>query len=637
MFFQIPMIMSLLERVERDQTSDIRKCIIKCKDLARTIKTQRFPKQLIFNIGQNIPPEPTARELVEAYFRTFEKVYRVIHVPSFWRDYRNYWNDTSSVSQIFILQLQLCMAIGTCFQENVAELRQPATQWIYEAQFWLMSPWDKSRLSIPAIQVMCLLHLARDTCGVGGGDVTWIAAGSLLRTAMYMGLHRDPSNFPNKTSVHRAEMLRRLWATVLEITLQSSLDSGGPPLISLSDFDTRPPENLTDDQLSEDDRQAVSAQPANVITDMTIQIALMRSFPTRLAVAQFVNQCKPSASYEETLRWNSELNKVCRTLASTLKAGYDAARGIPGELSLFQVRMAERMVYRFSLALNHPWLGLTQHNPAYFFARKMCVETSIRLYRAFATGPDISFDDMDDFERLAISGAGAFRSVAVQSILTMAVELLWQVLEERSFHQTMDLDDDDNMNDPGTDIDLGSMGSVAAAPREILYQALQFSIGFTERRIRAGETNMKGYMCHKIMLAQVDALQRGASDVEIERVLWNSLSSTIGECWELMKELAGETSTPSNMSDGRSASQDEELNDNPMAGMGIDEFGLPVTGEWDWEDLVSLNFKYIPRYLITCLYALSDAHPRSPHQVRNQGFDINFNFSNVDPGFEPEP
>ncbi|VBB76819.1 Putative transcription factor [Podospora comata] len=538
-----PLIINLAKRIESDRDSDIYFLLKKCKDLCRVIKSQKVPPHVGFQLGSDVPHESVARRLAEAYFRTFESVYRILHQPSFWREYNHFWENRTAASPAFIAQFQLCMAIGTCFQDDVAALRPSAAQWIYEAQAWLASPCEKARLNMSGLQTMCLLHIARETCGVEC-DLTWISAGPLLRTAMYMGLHRDPDSLP-AMSVFRAEMRRRLWATVLEMTLQSSLDSGGPPLISVSDYDTRPPSNYDDDQLCEGDKPPPNPRSPGTFTQTSVQLALLRSFPTRLAIAQYVNHFKAPATYEETLKWNTELTAACRALSATLQQSYDPAGILPRRLSLFQLRLAEHMVHRFFLALNHPWLWSAQHNPAYYFARKMCVETSLKLYRAFATGSPAGDSgtarETDDFTRLSTCGYGAFRSVPTLAVLTICLELLWQVQEDRSFRQSMNLDH--VLERPGSEADLGTTGPLSigsgAAPRQDLLDAVKYSIGWTVRRIRMGETNIKGYLMYSALWSQVQALQNGASDAEAEEQVLASIADELGQCWHLLQEAAG--------------------------------------------------------------------------------------------------
>ncbi|KAK4183413.1 putative transcription factor [Podospora australis] len=530
-----PLIVNLAKKIESDKDSEVYFLLKKCKDLCKVIKSRKASSSIRLQLGADIPPESTARRLMEAYFRTFESVYRILHQPTFWQGYHRFWENRNSVSTAFIIQFQLCMAIGTCFQDDVVALRPSASQWIYEAQAWLASPQEKSRLNMTGLQVMCLLHLARETCGVEC-DLTWISAGHLLRTAMYIGLHRDPDNLPG-TSVFRAEMSRRLWATVLEMVLQSSLDSGGPPLISMSDFDTRTPSNYDDDQLIDSDTCTPNPRSPGAFTQTTVQLALLRSFPTRLAIAQYVNHFKSPGTYEETLKWNGDLTAACRALSVTLQQSYDPAGILPKRLSLFQLRLTEHMVHRFFLALNHRWL---ENNPAYYFARKMCVETSLKLYRAFATaspaGASGTASQTDDFTRLSTCGYGAFRSVPTLAVLTICLELLWQVQEDRSFRQSISLEH--SLERPGPGAEADGIGS-GAAPRQDLLDAVKYSIGWTARRIQMGETNIKGYLMYSALLSQVQALQRGATDLEAEQQVFASIVDDLSHCWHLLKEAAG--------------------------------------------------------------------------------------------------
>ncbi len=163
--------MSLADKLESEKNSEIYFLMERCKQLGRLIKARRFPASVTLDIGQSVPLENMAFRLVEAYLRTFETVYRILHVPTFWIDFRKYWTAPSEADRAFVIQLQLCMAIGTCFQDDVLHLRPLAAQWIYEAQYWLASPYEKSRMNMAGLQIMCLLHLAREACGVGGSHV----------------------------------------------------------------------------------------------------------------------------------------------------------------------------------------------------------------------------------------------------------------------------------------------------------------------------------------------------------------------------------------------------------------------------------------------------------------------------------
>ncbi|KAJ6115366.1 hypothetical protein N7486_001144 [Penicillium sp. IBT 16267x] len=58
-----------------------------------------------------LPPKELADALIDIYLRTFECWYRVLHVPTFRRDYAALWTTPERDVEI-VIQLKLVMAIG---------------------------------------------------------------------------------------------------------------------------------------------------------------------------------------------------------------------------------------------------------------------------------------------------------------------------------------------------------------------------------------------------------------------------------------------------------------------------------------------------------------------------------------------
>ena len=162
------------------------------------------------NFKDQVPPREMADQLVDLYFRTYESVYRILHIPSFRKEYVDFWSYPESTSTIFVVKLLLVMAIGACFcqGEREEDIRTSARQWVISSQSWASALFDKEQLNLSIIQVNCLLLLARQTNSVGV-DLIWIPTGNLLRIAFSMGFHRDPKHFP-KLPLFVAEMRRRI-------------------------------------------------------------------------------------------------------------------------------------------------------------------------------------------------------------------------------------------------------------------------------------------------------------------------------------------------------------------------------------------------------------------------------------------
>lgn len=92
---------------------------------------------------------------------------RILHIPSFTREYAQYWKDPKLASNTFILKLVLVLSIGTSlYTRTDVELRLSVRQWIYAAQTWFASPFEKSRLCLNGLQTYCLLLIARQVNGV---------------------------------------------------------------------------------------------------------------------------------------------------------------------------------------------------------------------------------------------------------------------------------------------------------------------------------------------------------------------------------------------------------------------------------------------------------------------------------------
>ena len=513
---KFPLLCCLFERAESDPNSELDRAVDRCKSLARIIKAQRTPPFVFPQIGQHLPQRRIADALIDGYLRTFETVYRVVHIPSFRAEYERYWENKSAAKPAFVALSQLCMAIGACFLDDTYTLRSSATQWIYEAEAWLISPPEKTKMTSTGLQVMCLLRFARQVAGLGA-DLTWISAGSLIRTAMYMGLHRDPQNLTApKRTLYSSELRRRLWATVMEIALQSSIDAGGPPLFSMSDFDTEPPGNFDDAALVDlGDADLAAPMPPNQFTQTSVQITMLRSLHTRLAIAKSVNDLQSATAYEETLRLSAELATSCRNLAKQIAAWPRDELGVCG-ISDFQRRITEWALYRLFFALHVPRLGQSLTDPVYYFSRKMCVDTALKLCQIANLLPSQPYATAGDFDALLRSGSGPYRAIVFQGMSLIGLELLTSKEEQHKGH--------------GPSIMLGG-----SEMRSVLEAAADWTL----RQIRSGETNCKGHAVTHTLLAHIDGLESGLEGKQLEDSIEARAIGALQRCYNSMVEAAG--------------------------------------------------------------------------------------------------
>ncbi|OAQ96880.1 hypothetical protein LLEC1_04350 [Akanthomyces lecanii] len=462
--------------------------IARCKTLARYIKARRSPA---WPASRNspLPEKCVADALVKNYLENMELLYRVLHIPTFQERYDALWTSDTPPDPAFAVQVKLVLALGAVTHDETFSLRTCAMQWAYEAQTWLTEPKFKARLDIQTIQTNILLLFAQEQLGIVG-DSMWISVGGLVRRAIYMGLHRDPARLPDRT-ILASEMHRRLWNTISELNLQSSLGSGGPVFMSMSDFDTLPPGNFDDDQLLELDPVP---RPPHECTQMTLALALRETCSQRLDALRFLNDVSSGGSYEETLRLDAELRASYKLLGQRLQSC--RGQGAKASLTSIELRVLDIIMYRYLTALHVPYFVAAMQEAKYAYSRAVVVDCALKVWTSLAGSPSIrgavsvsppppSFDATDHLRRKVTRGMGFFTIAAMHSALLVVMELRAQLRE--------------------------SSGLGPKLLRPDLLAVLQQSQAWSLEVIRAGHTNVKGYLLLRIIAEHIDGMSRSLS------------------------------------------------------------------------------------------------------------------------------
>lgn len=516
-----------------EEKSNTYPLLLKCKSLARIIKAKRNPPWPTIPT-RDLPERQVCDKLIDCYLKTTENIYRILHLPSFRRDYEELWEPGAFPDIAFVVHLKLVLALGTICYDEEFSMRSSAIRWVYEAQTWISEPEFKARLGIQFIQTHILLLLAREAVGVAG-DSVWVSAGDLVRRAMHMGLHRDPHHLP-KRSLYATQMHRRLWNTILEMLLKMSLSSGGPPLICPDDFDTEPPGNFDDEQLMTEGVE----KPESEYTSMSIALALRKTLHPRLAVASFLNDLTSCGTYERTLELDAELRSAYKVLAHTLRgfkskqATGEAAFG-PSDLDL---RFVDFIMQRHISALHTPYFIPALRQTKYAVSRKLAIEATLKIWAAafpssaimshrHIHGPSSSssssssasstssLGNEDLLTRLSHNGPGFYRAASMQASLLITAELDTQLREEQ--------------------------GLVPLPLRADLLSVIREAQDCSLRSIKSGETNVKGYLVTCVIISHIEAIMRGVDPSEIPPLFRKASEEAMELCVRILEERAGQS------------------------------------------------------------------------------------------------
>jgi len=536
--------------IAKEGFSDAFGLLGKCKALAREVKAQETPDADKLRAGDVLlPSRQVADMLVEAYLQSPETIFQILDVQEFQKLYEQYWKDPAVVPSGFQTSLTLIFAIGVsvCTADHGIS-RKTVKHWVYLASEWLNHPRAKMRLDLWSLRSHCLWLLARQSNGVDG-KTTALSAGSLVVTAMHMGLHVDPTHLAeSQVSREEREIRRRLWAAVLELELQATMDSGGRPLVREDDYDCAPPSNIADlSKLATPAHNHVL--PIERYTQSSIQILLARALPIRLKIARFVNDFRQGVRYQEALALSKDLVEEMRR-GSTLIEGW---RKSGASITQFQIEVFNILMHRFLLALHYSYALKAKDEPLFYYSRKVCLDSSLAIL-----SPPVSQRD-PAFYQLALHGRSAF-----QDSYIAAANFISEYISSEQASNTHLLPS-------------------PASPDSALLAAIEGHMPLSLARIEIGETNVKSHLCYRCLLEHAKAVQTGT---DAREALLGAINSSLDDSYTALRARLEGPSPVMEMGANGMWGEDVSLENLFNWLQGEDDFGVGESGAWmnglDW-------------------------------------------------------
>lgn len=327
------------------------------------------------NLLDLLPGRETVDHLVRLYFETFEAAYRILHAPTFWREYEGFWEDPQAGKSSFIVTILLVVAAVNCVSSreqttyvgDSSSAREAAILWIEACDFWLQRQSQK-HVYLAIWQIRCLLLLAKMSNTVKKKR-TWTSAGNLMRQAMSAGFHRDPGLLGTKVSVFDQEMRRRLWATMVELELQASIDRGMPSASAGFPSDVAPVLNVNDEDFEEGSQKVPSQKPSHHYTTTSFLHISRSSLPLRISLNSLLNELSSQAQYEEVLMYDEKImQKLQEVPAETNFRTGQEAHGFPELVrALLDIQLRQ-----FLILLHGPFARQVQSNSRYSLSKMVC-------------------------------------------------------------------------------------------------------------------------------------------------------------------------------------------------------------------------------------------------------------------------
>lgn len=259
-----------------------------------------------------LPPKADTDALVFFYLDHLEHLHRILHVPTFRREYAHFWVPERARYPAMTALVLAMISISTCASWSSSDLTSFAhanqtmpPNWISACDEWLRQQSSKARRLV-YYQVSCLVYLAKRMNAIKK-KTFWIETGALVRNAILDGLHRDTTSDP----AYVREMKRRIWSVLRELELQNVFEYQLPTLLHNVDSNVAPPANLDDEDFDETCKDLPMPKPMSQYTCTSYQSLSTRSWSLRLEISRrlFSTGIPEALGYEDVLRYTHEITR----------------------------------------------------------------------------------------------------------------------------------------------------------------------------------------------------------------------------------------------------------------------------------------------------------------------------------------
>ena len=333
-------------------------------------KSQTTPASTVDDLLELLPPSEIVDNLVRLYFDTLETTFRVLHRDSFMKTYVVFQDNPIESKPEFIVILLLLMSTVYCISERSSPeqdhaRRETVLVWVQACQTWLQGRGWK-HLRVAFFQINCLLFIGKQMNGIKVKQA-WATSGTLLRYGISAGLHRNPDLLKADISLHDREMMRRLWATMVELELQSSLDRGMQPSSQGLYTDCGVPLNIHDGDVWEGSGQSPSSKSVKEYTATSFLHIAQRSLHLRQSLTSLINDPSTNLRYEQILSYEHEIMQELEEIPHWTQ--YDSSSPDVFGSSVLPQMLLDIQLRQFLILLHNPFVRMSGVGSRYGYSR----------------------------------------------------------------------------------------------------------------------------------------------------------------------------------------------------------------------------------------------------------------------------
>lgn len=331
-----------------------------------------------------LPPREDADLLVAFYLDNYEHLHRIIHVPTFEKQYHDFWLPSQSRSPAIASLVMSIMAISASASPMAERYREMASRWDMSVDQWLRSQSPK-RYELIHYQALCLSYLAKRMNQIHKKRF-WTESSNLLQTAILDGLPYESLEH-RPEAVFMVEMRRRIWHVIRELELQNSYEFGLPTLLHNIESNLETPANIDDEHFDEHSTQIPKSRSADHFTRSSYQIISARSWSLRLEISRRLTSPATAGpmTYDHVLSYTHQLTSEIAQLPTWDTSSH---KNLPSMVNGFLKSQLMECV----LAIHRPYLG--KDGSKFWLSENICHQMSREMLLLNCQIGDLGFQPL---------------------------------------------------------------------------------------------------------------------------------------------------------------------------------------------------------------------------------------------------
>ncbi|KAJ9621983.1 hypothetical protein H2203_006864 [Taxawa tesnikishii (nom. ined.)] len=332
-----------------------------------------------------IPQRSMVDRLLALYFSGMDMTPVYIHGPTFLKQYEQFWTRPFDTSLIWLGMLFAIMCTGAWYQQIVSPEIDPqaavvawrAIQTYKEkvSQCLVLGKYTKcAPYTIETLMLYSQLEAYQSQDTMVG---TWVLYGIIVRLALRMGYHRDPSH-SSRITPFQAEMRRRTWMQVFLFDVMAGAQIGLPRMIREWQADTAEPRNLRDEDFGEDTVRLPPSRPDTEHTNVQFFLAKYRL----ISIFGMINDLTTStraSSYAEVMKLDKMLHDYLQAMPLPLRMR-TMTESIMDNHNIIVRRIFMLLSFcRAQIVLHRKHLLLARTDGRYTYSSTTCIDAALRI------------------------------------------------------------------------------------------------------------------------------------------------------------------------------------------------------------------------------------------------------------------